>query len=204
MTTSISRVGILVGAVLGITLSLAADGAPKQTKNWPMITLQNHNYIFDGRSSYASAGITIFSAEDGRALYNLACHNAKSGGAAHYGGLIECQLFSVDDDTTDLFRAPSDTVRRARFFSGHVRPGCRKYKYWGSVRNFDLRGMRLVVKVHDYTPPRGTKGARFQVDIETEDRPGATGAFAPPAPVKPPWWFVHPRAACSQIVAPAK
>ena len=224
MTASISRIGLLTGAVLGVALSLAAAAATKPGKSWPPVTIQHHNYVFDGRSSYASAGVTIFNAADGKALYNLTCHNAQSGSAANYGGLIECRLFSVADDTVNLFRPPSDaaaaTVRRAQFFGGHTRPGCRKFKYWGSVRDFDLRGMRITLTVHDFIPASGATAARFQLDIDTADRPGATGAFATsvremlagsnsrgkyrlPRYANPPWWFLHPRAACSQITAPA-
>ncbi len=96
-------------------------------------------------------------AKDGRDLYSLKCHSAGYEGdpGFDYSGDFECRLILADGRNTystllteDLDQS-RDWESRGRFFAPSLVGKCANIPEFGAVRNFELRGMRLTLRIFD-------------------------------------------------------
>jgi hypothetical protein len=94
---------------------------------------------------------------DGVPVYLLQCHSAGYEGDPDfdYSGDFECRLSSLDGrDTystllTEDVQQSKDWESRGRFFAADLYGDCAKIPNFGEVRSFELRNMRLTLKVVD-------------------------------------------------------
>lgn len=109
-------------------------------------------------SDVSKADISLqIKAPDGHALYTLQCHSAGYEGDSSfdYSGDFECRLILAEGQNTystllteDLDQS-RDWESRGRFFAASLKGECANVPEYGAVRNFELRGMRLTLRISD-------------------------------------------------------
>jgi hypothetical protein len=124
-------------------------------------------------------------AQDGRDLYTLQCHSAGYEGdpGFDYSGDFECRLVLADGRNTystllteDLDQS-RDWESRGRFFVASLRGGCANVPEFGAVRNFELRGMRLTLRI--FNPVfEGEKLHSLKLSVTVAPDPNAHRAIA--------------------------
>jgi hypothetical protein len=124
-------------------------------------------------------------ARDGRALYTLQCHSAGYEGDSSfdYSGDFECRLISAEGRNTystllteDLDQS-RDWESRGRFFAASLKGECANVPEFGAVRNFQLRGMRLTLRISDPTF-KGDKLHSLKLTVAVAPDPNAYRAIA--------------------------
>jgi hypothetical protein len=96
-------------------------------------------------------------AYDGRDLYTLQCHSTGYEGDSSfdYSGDFECRLILSNGQNTystlltEDLKQSRDWESRGRFFAASLRGECAKVPEFGAVRSFELRGMRLKLRISD-------------------------------------------------------
>ena len=137
-------------------------------------------------SNVSKADISLqIKARDGRALYALQCHSAGYEGDSsfEYSGDFECRLILAEGQNTystllteDLNQS-RDWESRGRFFAASLESECANIPEFGAVRNFELRGMRLTLRISDPTF-RDDKLHSLKLTVDVAADPNAHRAIA--------------------------
>jgi hypothetical protein len=137
-------------------------------------------------SDVSKADISLqIKARDGRALYTLQCHSAGYEGDSSfdYSGDFECRLILAEGQNTystllteDLDQS-RDWESRGRFFAASLKGECANIPEYGAVRNFELRGMRLTLRIFD-PMFQGDKLHALKLTVAVAPDPNAHRAIA--------------------------
>lgn len=122
---------------------------------------------------------------DGLDLYTLRCHSAGYEGDSgfDYSGDFECRLILADGQNTYSTLLTEDVNQswdwesRGRFFGASLKGQCAKVPEFGAVRSFELRGMRLTLRISDPTF-QGNKLLSLKLAVAVAPDPNAHRAIA--------------------------
>lgn len=126
---------------------------------------------------------------DGKPKYKFICMDYKQsenyvGEYGAFSGFYQCKLFSLIDGT-EIFQPVADwgvTQTRARFFLSQIIGGCKEHSLYGHKREFLVRGIRVIINIHDFTPIKSPKSFwgnyAFKLKLDVINYPKATGDFS--------------------------
>jgi hypothetical protein len=124
-------------------------------------------------------------ARDGSDLYKLQCHSVGYEGDSgfDYSGDFECRLILSNGQNTystllseDLDQS-RDWESRGRFFAASLKGECARVPEFGAVREFELRGMRLTLRISD-PAFQGNKLLSLKLAVAVTPDPNAHRAIA--------------------------
>jgi len=185
-----------------IAVVLLCSHAHSDSKSkWPEIKELNVTYpLLTERSIGFDLPITN---ADGRTLYELKCHRADYEGDPDfdYSGLIDCRFISTysKNKFNTLFaenkRQDSDWENRGRFLVEHLLPGCASYPEWGATRQFQLRGITVVLKISNIKFADLSKNSTvdtFDLSVTVKNTPNIQSVRTQAPETEEPHWFYHP------------
>src|SRR6266498_600961 len=168
---------------------------------WPGVRKQQFVFHFvQGKNDTLQETIV---STNGQPLYRLECADAD--GSKHlptasevWTGDMECHLISIKQELpayVSLLLSPSDpsvSAGRAVFVAYMLKGKCASYPDWGLVRQFRLRGMKIVLALSDVvyqsysseTHYEGIKTATLTITVSPDST--ATSALALPSRYKEP------------------
>ncbi len=128
---------------------------------------------------------------DGSSLYKLQCHSAgyKGDPDFDYSGDFECRLNSIGHDETfsTLLTEDSEQSRywesRGRFFAADLRGPCARIPQFGADRSFELRGMKLTLKIDHPAFAKDGKLSSLKLSVEVIPDPNAKRSIAKIVPL---------------------
>jgi hypothetical protein len=137
-------------------------------------------------SDVSKADISLYiKAHDGRDLYTLQCHSTGYEGDSgfDYSGDFECRLILSGGRNTystllteDLDQS-RDWESRGRFFAASLKGECASVPEFGAVRDFELRGMLLTLRISD-PMFQGDKLHSLKLTVAVAHDPNAHRAIA--------------------------
>lgn len=133
----------------------------------------------------------------GAPLYHLQCHSAGYTGDPDfdYSGDFECRLSSVGDHDeystllTEDKNQNRDWESRARFFLTDLTGQCAQIPEFGSVRDFELREMKLTLQIIDPVVDKDGRLSSLKLKVAVQPDPLADRsitAIVPLPKVAPP------------------
>lgn len=108
--------------------------------------------------------LVVIRESTGRPAYRLMCGSDLDGFGEHLIA-IKCSLYQAGASKFDLLASsldPYSLQRRSRMVLDQVKL-CSEYPEWGRTRVFELRGMRLVLRLNEPSTSNDLKGAPFAV-----------------------------------------
>lgn len=183
-----SRRGWLLFAIL-LPSSCAAQ-------KWPAVAPVERSYHVQLPTADPQVELTIKD-PSGKPAYKVECGTKDSTiKDFDYSGDFECRLVSLYEPMkystlfTENPKQDRDWESRARFFSNELAKPCSEIPDFGDVRSFRLRGMKVVLGMHNIVFAEQGKDKMlksFDFQISVEDDLGATTAIAQPPVVDPRW-----------------
>lgn len=188
-------------SILGFALIFSVFCATAADRHWPAVRKVHFVFHFSqGKDDTFSATIDSL---QGKPLYRFECADAEGSkrlGTASdvWSGDLECHLLSVNPEhpayQSLLVSAsdPSVSAGRGVFLAYMLKNKCATYPDWGLVRQFRLRGMKVILSLSDvvYEPYskqayyEGIKAATLTIDVLPD--PTATSSLALPSRYAPP------------------
>ena len=164
--------------------------------DWPPVRKQQFVFHFvQGKNDTLQETIVSI---NGQPLYRLECADAEGSkklptASEVWTGDMECHLISIKQEHPDYVSLlvsrsdPSVSAGRAVFTAYELKGKCAIYPDWGLVRQFRLRGMKIVLALSDVvyqqyskeTNYEGIKSATLTVSVPPD--PTATSSLALPS-----------------------